>query len=78
MQAQILTLVHHINLVSLIGYCDEAENKALIYEFMGNGNLRDFLSGKCDIALQETGFCKMIASWLFVDYITWFFPYALI
>ncbi|XP_038896175.1 LRR receptor-like serine/threonine-protein kinase IOS1 isoform X2 [Benincasa hispida] len=33
-EAQILTVVHHINLVSLIGYCDEAENKALIYEFM--------------------------------------------
>uniref|UniRef100_A0A1S4E3N3 non-specific serine/threonine protein kinase n=1 Tax=Cucumis melo TaxID=3656 RepID=A0A1S4E3N3_CUCME len=33
-EAQILTVVHHINLVSLIGYCDEAENKALLYEFM--------------------------------------------
>ncbi|XP_022155109.1 probable LRR receptor-like serine/threonine-protein kinase At1g05700 [Momordica charantia] len=43
-EAQILTVVHHRNLVSLIGYCDEAENKALIYEFMGNGNLRDHLS----------------------------------
>ena len=52
MQAQILTVVHHINLVSLIGYCDEAENKALIYEFMGNGSLRDFLSGNYDLVLK--------------------------
>uniref|UniRef100_A0A9I9DW16 non-specific serine/threonine protein kinase n=1 Tax=Cucumis melo TaxID=3656 RepID=A0A9I9DW16_CUCME len=43
--AEILTIVHHRNLVSLIGYCDEAENKALIYEFMANGNLRKHLSG---------------------------------
>lgn len=46
MQAQILTVVHHRNLVSLVGYCDEAENKALIYEFMSNGNLGNHLSGK--------------------------------
>lgn len=55
MQAQILTIVHHRNLVSLIGYCDEADNKALIYEFMPNGNLRKHLSGNCltkDIALK--------------------------
>ncbi|XP_022964081.1 putative leucine-rich repeat receptor-like protein kinase At2g19210, partial [Cucurbita moschata] len=43
-EAQILTVVHHRNLVSLVGYCDEAENKALIYEFMGNGNLGNLLS----------------------------------
>ncbi|KAG6593498.1 putative leucine-rich repeat receptor-like protein kinase, partial [Cucurbita argyrosperma subsp. sororia] len=43
-EAQILTVVHHRNLVSLVGYCDEAENKALIYEFMCNGNLGNHLS----------------------------------
>ncbi|XP_022964167.1 LRR receptor-like serine/threonine-protein kinase IOS1 isoform X2 [Cucurbita moschata] len=43
-EAQILAIVHHRNLVSLVGYCDEAENKALIYEFMANGNLRKNLS----------------------------------
>ncbi|XP_022144021.1 probable LRR receptor-like serine/threonine-protein kinase At1g05700 [Momordica charantia] len=43
-EAQILTIVHHRNLVSLVGYCDEAENTALIYEFMANGNLRKYLS----------------------------------
>ncbi|XP_031385737.1 probable LRR receptor-like serine/threonine-protein kinase At1g05700 [Punica granatum] len=43
-EAQLLMIVHHRNLVSLVGYCDEVENMALIYEFMSNGNLRQHLS----------------------------------
>ena len=45
MQAQLLTRVHHKNLVSLVGYCDEGEKKALIYEYMANGDLQQHLSG---------------------------------
>ncbi|KAK3410887.1 hypothetical protein EUGRSUZ_J02920 [Eucalyptus grandis] len=44
-EAQLLMVVHHRNLVSLIGYCEEFENMALIYEFMSNGNVRQHLSG---------------------------------
>ena len=44
-QAQLLMIVHHRNEVSLVGYCDEGEKKALIYEFMANGNLHQHLSG---------------------------------
>ncbi|XP_050285803.1 putative leucine-rich repeat receptor-like serine/threonine-protein kinase At2g19230 isoform X2 [Quercus robur] len=43
-EAQLLMIVHHKNLVSLVGYCDEGENKALIYEYMANGNLQQGLS----------------------------------
>ncbi|WJX86275.1 hypothetical protein P8452_68607 [Trifolium repens] len=42
-EAQLLTIVHHRNLVSLIGYCDEGEIKALVYEYMANGNLQQLL-----------------------------------
>ncbi|XP_065638280.1 putative leucine-rich repeat receptor-like serine/threonine-protein kinase At2g19230 [Quercus suber] len=42
-EAQLLMIVHHRNLVSLVGYCDEGEKKALIYEFMANGNLHQHL-----------------------------------
>ncbi|XP_044496590.1 LOW QUALITY PROTEIN: putative leucine-rich repeat receptor-like serine/threonine-protein kinase At2g19230 [Mangifera indica] len=42
-EAQLLMIVHHRNLVSLIGYCDDRHNKALIYEYMTNGNLKQYL-----------------------------------
>jgi serine/threonine protein kinase len=45
MQAQLLTIVHHRNLVSLIGYCDEGDIKALVYEYMASGNLQQLLLG---------------------------------
>ncbi|KAJ7959964.1 GPCR kinase [Quillaja saponaria] len=43
-EIQLLSRVHHRNLVSLIGYCDEEEEQMLVYEFMSNGTLRDHLS----------------------------------
>ncbi|CAF2105677.1 unnamed protein product [Brassica napus] len=45
-EVELLLRVHHVNLVSLIGYCDEGNDLALIYEYMGNGNLKERLSGK--------------------------------
>ena len=46
-QVELLLRVHHKNLTALIGYCNEAEKMALIYEFMANGTLGDYLSGQC-------------------------------
>ncbi|GLU22319.1 hypothetical protein SLE2022_384060 [Rubroshorea leprosula] len=42
-EAQLLMIVHHKNLVSLVGYCDEDDKKALVYEYLANGNLRQHL-----------------------------------
>ncbi|KAK7363716.1 hypothetical protein VNO77_05868 [Canavalia gladiata] len=36
---------NHRNLVQLIGFCDEGEHKLLVYEFMSNGSLANFLFG---------------------------------
>ncbi|KAG5104185.1 hypothetical protein JHK82_041155 [Glycine max] len=44
-EVKLLVRVHHKNLTSLIGYCNEGTNKALIYEYMANGNLQEHLSG---------------------------------
>ncbi|OMO91589.1 hypothetical protein COLO4_18263 [Corchorus olitorius] len=45
-EAELLMRVHHRNLVSFIGYCDDGTNMSLIYEYMANGNLKDYLSHK--------------------------------
>ncbi|XP_023643522.1 receptor-like protein kinase At3g21340 isoform X2 [Capsella rubella] len=44
-EVELLLRVHHKNLVGLVGYCDEGENLALIYEYMANGDLREHISG---------------------------------
>ncbi|KAM5588649.1 putative serine/threonine-protein kinase PBL23 [Rosa sericea] len=38
-----LSLVQHPNLVSLVGYCAEGEQRLLVYEYMANGSLEDHL-----------------------------------
>uniref|UniRef100_A0A2C9W0U1 non-specific serine/threonine protein kinase n=1 Tax=Manihot esculenta TaxID=3983 RepID=A0A2C9W0U1_MANES len=38
-----LTLLHHPNLVNLIGYCAEGEQRLLIYEYLSKGSLEDHL-----------------------------------
>ncbi|RID67798.1 hypothetical protein BRARA_C00004 [Brassica rapa] len=43
-EIELLSRLHHRNLVSLIGYCDEEGEQMLVYEFMPNGTLRDWLS----------------------------------
>ncbi|XP_027088098.1 probable serine/threonine-protein kinase PBL23 [Coffea arabica] len=38
-----LSLVHHPNLVNLIGYCADGRQRILVYEYMRNGSLEDHL-----------------------------------
>ncbi|PRQ35222.1 putative protein kinase RLK-Pelle-SD-2b family [Rosa chinensis] len=54
---------NHRNLVKLLGFCNEGENRLLVYEFMSNGSLASFLFGEsrpnysqiihCDIKPQN-------------------------
>ncbi|KAH9737063.1 protein kinase domain-containing protein [Citrus sinensis] len=45
-EIKLLSRLHHRNLVSLLGYCDEEGEQMLVYEFVPNGTLRDWLSGR--------------------------------
>ncbi|XP_017984235.1 PREDICTED: receptor-like protein kinase FERONIA [Theobroma cacao] len=44
-EVQLLCQLRHQNLVSLIGYCNDKDEKILVYELMKNGSLRDHLYG---------------------------------
>ncbi|XP_076885266.1 putative LRR receptor-like serine/threonine-protein kinase At1g05700 [Bidens hawaiensis] len=52
-EVSLLTSVHHKNITSLIGYCDEGSHKGLIYEYMSNGNLGNHLFGTNVLSLKE-------------------------
>ncbi|MQL73559.1 hypothetical protein Taro_005885 [Colocasia esculenta] len=43
----LLSLLHHPNLVNLIGYCADGDQRLLVYEFMPLGSLEDHLHGEC-------------------------------
>lgn len=40
-----LSLLHHPNLVNLIGYCADGDQRLLVYEYMALGSLEDHLHG---------------------------------
>lgn len=40
-----LSLLHHTNLVNLIGYCADGDQRLLVYEYMTLGSLEDHLHG---------------------------------
>ncbi|KAJ8443749.1 hypothetical protein Cgig2_029654 [Carnegiea gigantea] len=46
-----LSLLHHPNLVNLVGYCAEGQQRLLVYEYMANGSLEDHL---LDLPPQKT------------------------
>ncbi|XP_024515519.1 LRR receptor-like serine/threonine-protein kinase IOS1 [Selaginella moellendorffii] len=45
-EIDILSVVHHRNLVSFLGYCDHGSKLILLYEFLSNGTLKKHLYGK--------------------------------
>ncbi|KAL1208521.1 putative LRR receptor-like serine/threonine-protein kinase [Cardamine amara subsp. amara] len=60
-EVDLLLRVHHKNLVGLVGYCDEKEHLALIYEFVPNGELRQHLLGKGGRSVVNWGIRLRIA-----------------
>ncbi|KAI3966310.1 hypothetical protein MKW92_042132 [Papaver armeniacum] len=44
-EVSLLSRIHHKNLVPLVGYCEEASQRILVYEYMHNGTLRDHIHG---------------------------------
>ncbi|KAL6176283.1 hypothetical protein ACLB2K_052917 [Fragaria x ananassa] len=51
-EIELLSRVHHKNLVSLLGFCFDRGEQMLVYEYVANGTLKDSLSGKSGIRLD--------------------------
>ncbi|XP_016652369.1 PREDICTED: putative leucine-rich repeat receptor-like serine/threonine-protein kinase At2g19230, partial [Prunus mume] len=51
----LLMRVHHINLTSLVGYCNDENHIGLVYEYMENGNLQAYLSDSTPVVLTWEG-----------------------
>ncbi|KAG0474419.1 hypothetical protein HPP92_014105 [Vanilla planifolia] len=45
-EIELLSRVRHKNLVGLVGYCIEASQKVLVYEYVSNGSLLEYIVGR--------------------------------
>ncbi|KAK1355739.1 hypothetical protein POM88_048995 [Heracleum sosnowskyi] len=43
-EIELLSIVHHKNVVSLVGFCFEQGEQMLVYEYIANGTLKESLS----------------------------------
>ena len=45
-EIELLSRVHHKNVVSLVGFCLDQGEQMLVYEYIPNGTLKESLTGK--------------------------------
>ncbi|CAH1415047.1 unnamed protein product [Lactuca virosa] len=57
MEIMMLSRYRHKNLVSLLGFCDEGEEKILVYEYEFNGSLEKYLSSTTLTWAQRLKIC---------------------
>ncbi|GJZ72234.1 probable leucine-rich repeat receptor-like protein kinase, partial [Tanacetum coccineum] len=51
-EIELLSRVHHKNLVSLVGFCFDQGEQMLVYEYIVNGTVKDSLTGRSGIRLD--------------------------
>ncbi|CAK9198294.1 unnamed protein product [Sphagnum troendelagicum] len=87
-EVDLLSRVHHKNLVALVGYCQEGEEQILIYEYMPGGTVRESLYGtakarnnpiswrtRLDIALNAAeGWVSIVFSYNLLAINVWYVP----
>ncbi|POO01302.1 S-receptor-like serine/threonine-protein kinase [Trema orientale] len=64
-EVNVIGQTHHKNLVRLLGYCDDGQNRLLVYEYLQNGTLANFVFGDIKPSWnQRTGIALGIAKGL--------------
>ncbi|CAH8263524.1 unnamed protein product [Arabidopsis lyrata] len=48
-----MSKIQHRNLVNLLGYCCDDENQLLVFEYMVNGSVRDYLDASRDLTFKK-------------------------
>ena len=51
-EIELLSRIHHRNVVGLIGFCFEKGEHILVYEYMPNGTLRECLVGQTGLSMD--------------------------
>ncbi|KAI3695001.1 hypothetical protein L1987_77988 [Smallanthus sonchifolius] len=51
-EIELLSRIHHKNVVSLVGFCYEQGEQMLVYEYISNGTLKDNLLGMAGMSLN--------------------------
>lgn len=67
-EIELLSRVHHRNVVSLIGFCFEHGEQMLVFEYIVNGTLKDGLSGNPSIHpffISDARSVYFVCSWDF-------------
>jgi len=57
-----LSLLHDSNLVKLIGYCTDGDQRLLVYEYMPMGSLEDHLFGNL---IKPLLFCSVLSPFFY-------------
>lgn len=51
-EIELLSRVHHKNVVSLVGFCFEQGEQMLVYEYMANGTVREAILGRTGVKID--------------------------
>ncbi|KAK1413016.1 hypothetical protein QVD17_34706 [Tagetes erecta] len=61
-EVQILMEYKHENIISLLGYCDEKDEKIIVYEYASKGSLNLYLNNACLTWKKRLSICIDVAS----------------
>lgn len=59
-ELDLLSRLNHAHLLNLLGYCEEGEERLLVYEFMANGSLHQHLHGNDKVQKEQLDWVRRV------------------